>query len=567
MLGGAMCLPAYATDQPWSPDGKWLAVLTDSGGSEFEMPPGWWRHIPTQGDSSRTSQPEHSLWICQRDTGRCWRLATSSLGMSPPAWSPDGRHIAYVRGARANDGRLVAELVVQQGFDPPRPFCVWPIDEAKPSVNDAAQTTRVAPLPPEPPVWSPQSNYIACRNADGTSVVRVSDGKVVGQLAGTSPSWSPDETQLAFVRSGDAPGYHVSSVDFAVSRLAVSTAHARVAAVWERSGQSFRTVVWSEHRVAPNNPLLLGDLIRYDVVSRRLQVIRRVFTRSLVDGVRPPDLLVAAIPGTDRLLLAVADEQRTLEILELDPERRTEPRRFALFDPAILLSRAGVSPDLRQVAVTFGRRGLPGTPALFDLQTSHMQPLVPDRATQVRASQFIADLLLRQIESAPAADGAKPTPGWVRLPSPSSYRSLALRDGRVTDRVERLARFGQDVLRVETEQAPSDVHRQGLAESEMIFSYVTGSYADTLRATDVLEPLASRGDDRLGLAIVRVQCYLGLARWTDAQNLLAVLSDKASRIQNSEPPNEAADQTPLTQTIRRLERELQESQKEHNGGD
>jgi hypothetical protein len=271
-------------------------------------------------------------------------------------------------------------------------------------------------------------------------------------------------------------------------------------------------------------------------------------------------LLLAPLPGTDRLLLIVADDERTLDVLELDPDRRPEPRRFVPLDPAILLGRASVAPDLTRVAVAFGSRGSPGSPAVLHLQDGRLQPIAPDHATQVRASQFVADLVLKQIESAPAADGAKPTPRVVRLPSPSAYRSLALRDGRVTDRAERLARFGQEVLRVDLDQAPSSEHRRALAETDMFFSYVTGSFTDALHATDLLEPLMNSSDERLALAIVRVQCYLGLARWTDARKLLAVLSDRANRIQRDEPSSEATDQTVLRQTILQLEGELQESQ-------
>jgi hypothetical protein len=552
LLAGDQPKSVHATDQAWSPDGKWFAVLTESGGSEFILPPGWWQHTrpPPKAPSGSA---EYTLWLCQSDSGRCWRLATSEFAVSAPAWSPDGRHVAYVRWKQAGGAQPVIELLLQQGFDPPRALSAWPLGEG--GSDDMVQ------LPLAHPVWSPQGNYIACAPLGMTAVVRVSDGKVVGQLADASaPSWSGDEMQLAFVRNHQVPGYYVASPDLSSPRLAVPTPHARVPVVWDRSGQSFSTVVWTEHRAVPNNPLWLGDLVRHDVSLRRLQVLRRVFTRPIANGVRPADLLLAPLPGTDRLLLIVADDERTLDVLELDPDRRPEPRRFVPLDPAILLGRASVAPDLTRVAVAFGSRGSPGSPAVLHLQDGRLQPIAPDHATQVRASQFVADLVLKQIESAPAADGAKPTPRVVRLPSPSAYRSLALRDGRVTDRAERLARFGQEVLRVDLDQAPSSEHRRALAETDMFFSYVTGSFTDALHATDLLEPLMNSSDERLALAIVRVQCYLGLARWTDARKLLAVLSDRANRIQRDEPSSEATDQTVLRQTILQLEGELQESQ-------
>jgi tricorn protease len=103
-------------DPAWSPDGKWLAYLSDASG-EYEL------HIRAQNGLGKVTK---------------LKLGNTPSFYYNPTWSPDGKRIAY------QDKRLN----------------VWIIDV------DSGKSIKVdtAPYdddPPAPPVWSPDSKWLA----------------------------------------------------------------------------------------------------------------------------------------------------------------------------------------------------------------------------------------------------------------------------------------------------------------------------------------------------------------------------------------------------------------------
>lgn len=116
----------------------------------------------------------------------------------PPAWSPDGRNIAFCK----QDADGLSE--------------VWSVD-----VNDG-QLMRLSPMGADDrqPQWSPDGTMIACASgpqsrssritifsADGSNRRSVAD--TIG-LADDTPRWSPDGTRLLFLRS--APGASLNTL-------------------------------------------------------------------------------------------------------------------------------------------------------------------------------------------------------------------------------------------------------------------------------------------------------------------------------------------------------------------
>jgi dipeptidyl aminopeptidase/acylaminoacyl peptidase len=146
--------------QAWRNGGNELAVAVDSGLSLLTM---WWGA----------------------------QIATLYGGY--PSWSPNGAHLAYLRGSSLVVGGPYGEA--------PQPI---------------AADARGAP------VWSPDGGKLAYRDVEGRLVVVDADGagEHVVAPAGDNPSWSPDGKALAFESDVLEPGrWTIWSVEVDGSRL------------------------------------------------------------------------------------------------------------------------------------------------------------------------------------------------------------------------------------------------------------------------------------------------------------------------------------------------------------
>ena len=171
----------------WSPDGRKLAFLTEGGCGQFCF----------------------NLYVVRSD-GSGLRNLTSKLAAgggpgagpaSDPAWSPDGRKLAFVR--------LNASL-------------------GSPIYVVKADGSGLRNLTPKPvgayaaPAWSPDGRKIAfVSDRDGNSEVYVMNANGSGQRNLTrnpaydaDPAWSPDGRKIAFVSNRDGSyGVYVMNAD------------------------------------------------------------------------------------------------------------------------------------------------------------------------------------------------------------------------------------------------------------------------------------------------------------------------------------------------------------------
>ena len=156
----------------WSPDGQWLAFVR--GGSA----------------------EERGLWLRNPDGVNLVHLTNEND--YDPAWSPNGKHIVFVRETGGNaDLFLLSRL--KDG--------TW---------QDEVEQTQLTQQTDDDisPAWSPDSDtiaFVSFRDGNGEIYIMEDDGSkqlrlTTNEADDLSPVWSPDGRQMAFVSHLYGPG-------------------------------------------------------------------------------------------------------------------------------------------------------------------------------------------------------------------------------------------------------------------------------------------------------------------------------------------------------------------------
>ncbi len=212
--------PGYAIEPAWSPDGSKLAF------AGFLNP---------KGTATNSSVPASTseIFVVNADGSGLIQLTSNNVNDESPAWSPDGRRIAFASNSQIYvmnaDGTELRRLTHDNAFDtdpswsPDGMRIVFSSDVGKIdnsvifSMN--ADGSGAAQLTSDPgydiePAWSPDGMKIAfaakrdtthygiyVMNTDGSEQSSVTDAE--GWLL--SPRWSPDGQMIAYI--SNALGY------------------------------------------------------------------------------------------------------------------------------------------------------------------------------------------------------------------------------------------------------------------------------------------------------------------------------------------------------------------------
>lgn len=246
----------------WSPDGAWMSylltrngegrimLLPSGGGPELQITSdpsaqgggsyggGYYDWAP-DGKSLVYLAPDGKLWVVPWRGGRSRRLVESDGRQRAPAWSPDGRQIAYI--AETPDQSAIAVVDVANLAKGP----AWPR-----RVSGDADFVQ-------DPAWSPDSQQLAWHEWDvpnmpwdGSRIVladlRTGERRTVAggdDVATAQPRFSPDGKHLAFLSDhGGWLNLWIANTDGSNSRPLVAEEFEHGPPAWSPGARSY---AWS----------------------------------------------------------------------------------------------------------------------------------------------------------------------------------------------------------------------------------------------------------------------------------------------------------------------------------
>ena len=154
----------------WSPDGKWIAFSRQD------------RASPKLGDLT------FDIWVMRADGTGAKQLTKGRDDEVEPAWSPDGKRIAFLADSRNTPG---GRIVVMHPDGTHRQL-LTSVPLVGSTQGEAYNLQR--------PSWSPDGTRIAFVGAAGITTIRADGTGGVVLPAGLHPSWSPDGRSLTFMR-------------------------------------------------------------------------------------------------------------------------------------------------------------------------------------------------------------------------------------------------------------------------------------------------------------------------------------------------------------------------------
>ena len=336
-----------ASAAEWSPDGKWLAFVTERESVAVEAPAGPTREATIEGASRDGKPAGKQIWLIAPGGGEAWQLTKSEADVESFHWSRDGRSMLFTaawpetRAGKARKERYSGYTVVEHDFDQ---RALWRVDlGASPRTSvplPARQITVDRGINVRTFAVSPDSRQVAFSATRNPLLAFGADEDVylldltqdatptrIVALAGpdTEPMYSPDGRQLAFLTTLAQPYYyyansHIAVVDVAAVRARAATAPRDVRDLTPDFDEDPKPIAWTQTGLYFSATRKMAAFVyRLDPATMKIERITTDDAAIVTDASVTPD---------GRSLGYTAEDPTRLAELYVSPTTTFAPRRL-----------------------------------------------------------------------------------------------------------------------------------------------------------------------------------------------------------------------------------------------